>query len=280
MSEQTNVTPFANVDASLPTGAIAPVQVAKVDKPAGGLTVVDTDNATQIDLGFDLGDGVKVLALDVDLVIAFPDGTKVILPNLGMKLAGVNAPKLSVLGHAISKQLLLAQISDVSLAASHDMLAPPTPTQSQSTTPDSQPQTSQTPAPQAQAATAAVDVGPGQSAKIVSTKVADAEPHTDNQNTSNNPPAPIVPTTVQLNTSATPAPTPSKSQTTVAKSDLIEGTITAALYNYDTTTRKTLVAGGYEIDGAPGGAATSTSKTFTTQAATRSLSGSDAADLI
>lgn len=281
MSEQTTALPVTDVDTSLPTGTIAPAQVAKVDKPAGGLTVVDTDSANQIDLDFDLGAGVKVLALDVDLVIAFPDGTKVILPNLGMKLAGANAPKVSVLGHPISKQMLLAQISDVSLAASHDMLAPPTPTQTQIAAQESQPQTSQTPAPQAQPASAAVDVGPGQSAKIVSTKVVDTTPQTDNHNTTNNPPAPLVPITVQLNTTSTPTPTPTPSKTiTVAKSDLIEGTIEAALYNYDTTTQKALATGGTEVDGATGAAGTSTSKTYGSQAATRSLSGSSAADLI
>lgn len=56
----------------------------------GEIRVVDVQNADEIAFNFDLK-AVRISAIDVDLVIMFPDNSKLILPGLAMSLLGAKA---------------------------------------------------------------------------------------------------------------------------------------------------------------------------------------------
>ena len=86
-----------------------------VDKPeAGEVEVVDTQRATDILFNFNVEDGQLVI-LDVDVIILFADGSRIILPGFAMMMVGPTPPGISFLDVALDPQGFMALIEDVRL---------------------------------------------------------------------------------------------------------------------------------------------------------------------
>jgi Ca2+-binding RTX toxin-like protein len=89
-----------------------------IAKPeAGEVKVVDAASNQRLEFGFSLA-GVKIAALDVDVVLIFPDNSKIIIPGLALRLASVDAPELSFHDEAASADKILSLIGEVKLTDS------------------------------------------------------------------------------------------------------------------------------------------------------------------
>ncbi|WP_305883677.1 calcium-binding protein [Alsobacter ponti] len=98
--------------------ASARPEVLHVGKPPpGAIKLVDVSPDHDLAFDFAMAD-VKIAIVDVDLVIVFPDGARLILPGLAMKLMDPNAPVLHFVDGDVAGQNVFAQISDIHLSES------------------------------------------------------------------------------------------------------------------------------------------------------------------
>ena len=101
------------------TGAVTPVpqgEVVTVDRPPPGqLRIMDVAKAAHLKFAFGLQD-VKIIALDVDLILVFPDDSKIILPGMGLAAVSPQPPTLLFSEGTISAQKLITQIGDMKLS--------------------------------------------------------------------------------------------------------------------------------------------------------------------
>ena len=91
-------------------GQVDAVAIAR--PPSGELRVVDLDQRGEIDFDFP-AESVRVIALDVDIILAFSDGAKILLPHFGLTLTGPNPPKLRFSGRNVRSSDLLSTITEV-----------------------------------------------------------------------------------------------------------------------------------------------------------------------
>ena len=98
------------------TGAIASQAIASIPRPSEGtIRVIDTSGLAELNFNFPTS-SVHIAALDVDLVMVFPDNSKLILPNLALALLGSNPPKINFLGKPVPAQDVVGAINQVTLA--------------------------------------------------------------------------------------------------------------------------------------------------------------------
>ncbi len=90
--------------------------------PAGGLRVVDVNRIDAINFGFDFS-SAKVFVVDVDIVLVFPDGAKLVLPGMGLAATGPNPPLLKFGAEVIAPEQLLGSVTDVNLKPAVPALA-------------------------------------------------------------------------------------------------------------------------------------------------------------
>ncbi|MET0221342.1 MAG: calcium-binding protein, partial [Tardiphaga sp.] len=91
--------------------------ITSVHRPApGAISVVEVPPGAQLKLDFASGDA-KFAILDVDLVLAFPDGAKVILPGYAFNLVGADSSDASFSDKSVSPQQLLSLVDDLHLLA-------------------------------------------------------------------------------------------------------------------------------------------------------------------
>lgn len=83
----------------------------RIERPEAGQTLVRHSAEGRIDMAFPL-EGVKVELQDVDLVLKFPDGARVILLEFGLQLLLENASPLIVDNKPLDPQALLAMVQD------------------------------------------------------------------------------------------------------------------------------------------------------------------------
>ena len=89
------------------------VDAVAIARPAAGeLRVVDVERGGEIDFDFPV-DSVRVIALDVDIIFAFSDGAKILLPHFGLMLTGPNPPKLRFSGRSVRSMDMLSTITEV-----------------------------------------------------------------------------------------------------------------------------------------------------------------------
>ena len=87
-----------------------------IDRPAAGMVVLaETAQASKLAFKFAYS-GVKTAVLDVDLVLLFDDGSKIILPGLALRMLGGDAPRLLFLDGEIDPQMVIARVDEVQLA--------------------------------------------------------------------------------------------------------------------------------------------------------------------
>jgi len=87
-----------------------------IDKPAAGtVALAETAQAAKLAFKFAYA-GVKTAVLDVDLVLLFDDGSKILLPGLALRMLGGDAPRLSFLDGEIDPQMVIARVDEVQLA--------------------------------------------------------------------------------------------------------------------------------------------------------------------
>jgi Ca2+-binding RTX toxin-like protein len=87
-----------------------------VERPAeaNGVNVVPVGNAARIRFNFPLSDA-RIIVLDVDVVLVFSDGSKIILPGLAFDLVGPNAPNLLFGQEEVTAVRFLAAVGEVTL---------------------------------------------------------------------------------------------------------------------------------------------------------------------
>src|SRR4051794_3961938 len=91
--------------------------VTSVHRPApGAISVVEVPPGAQLKLDFASGDA-QFAILDVDLVLAFPDGAKVILPGYAFNLVGADSSDATFSDKSVSPQQLLSLVDDLHLLA-------------------------------------------------------------------------------------------------------------------------------------------------------------------
>ena len=94
---------------------IGAAQVLEVVRPQPGeLRIVDLDRSTDVAFGFSLEDA-RIIALDVDIIIAFTDGGKLLLPNLGLLATGAVPPNIRFAGRPVSWERVFSTITEVSI---------------------------------------------------------------------------------------------------------------------------------------------------------------------
>lgn len=88
------------------------MQIAR--PPAGSVQIADVQRAFAIKFGFDLSD-VKIAAVDVDLVLLFPDGGKLVLPGMALNLLSADPPRVSFNEAEVEPAVMMAQLGDIKL---------------------------------------------------------------------------------------------------------------------------------------------------------------------
>jgi Ca2+-binding RTX toxin-like protein len=83
--------------------------------PAGTYAVSEIAPGSKVAFAFALDDA-KIVALDVDLVLMFPDGAKIILPNYAFELVSGEASEVAFRDKEMDAQTFFASIADVKLA--------------------------------------------------------------------------------------------------------------------------------------------------------------------
>ncbi|MCA0407168.1 MAG: hypothetical protein LCH39_13580, partial [Proteobacteria bacterium] len=88
---------------------------AVIDRPPpGGYIVQEVSPGAKLKLNFNTSD-VRVAALDVDLLLLFPDGGKIVLPGYALNMLGSAGTEAIFLDKTLLSQDLLASIADVRL---------------------------------------------------------------------------------------------------------------------------------------------------------------------
>ncbi|MGL4635897.1 MAG: cadherin domain-containing protein, partial [Beijerinckiaceae bacterium] len=94
-----------------------------VVKPAPGAVILVESSQTQnVAFKFPFA-SAKLAILDVDLVVIFDDGGKVILPGLAVRMLGGDAPKLRFQDQDVDPSSVIARVGDVQLADQLPLLA-------------------------------------------------------------------------------------------------------------------------------------------------------------
>jgi len=101
----------ATVALAPPTDAV----VTSVHRPApGSISVVEVPQGAQLKLNF-ASTEAKFAVLDVDLVLLFPDGAKVIFPGYAFNLVGPESSEAVFSDKVVSPQQLLAFVDELRL---------------------------------------------------------------------------------------------------------------------------------------------------------------------
>jgi hypothetical protein len=105
-------------DAKSTAVALAPAiesVVTSVHRPSpGAINVVEVPPGAHLKLDFATTDA-KFAVLDVDLVLLFPDGAKIILPGYAFNLVGVDSADATFSDKTLTPQQLLASVDDLHL---------------------------------------------------------------------------------------------------------------------------------------------------------------------
>jgi Ca2+-binding RTX toxin-like protein len=96
--------------------ALATADAMTIDRPsAGQVKVIDLAGAKHLKFGFTLSD-CTVSILDVDVVLMFPDGGKLLLPAFVMQMITADPPKMQFGNLVVEPQSVIAAAGDVHLA--------------------------------------------------------------------------------------------------------------------------------------------------------------------
>ncbi|MER2605321.1 MAG: calcium-binding protein, partial [Siculibacillus sp.] len=259
------------------TGHAAGDVVTTINRPAAGaIQVVEVPPGSNLKFNFATGDA-KVIVLDVDLVLLFPDGGKVIIPGFAFDLVGSDSSEVTFLDKLLTSQQLLARVGEVKLMDDTGLQTvgsqgdtdgkkkgADSDEEKKEETPAAEPMP--TPTPPAPAA-------PG--AKL--TGVADFD----------KPPEDAAEASPRKTTDAIASPPASGSPPAQANSNTSndDGNVTAAklivsLYGVSGIKTSTLNSGGQEIRGAAAILPASTDKTYAVQQTPESITGTALGDVI
>lgn len=244
---------------------------AIVARPApGSVVVVDGASGAKLTFGFDLAD-CTVLALDVDIVLTFPDGAKIILPNLGMTAVGPKPPQLAFLAGEVDPQTLIGAISELHLAPIQSLIAPATGAAAQTDAQDAQsrsagegPGVDVGPAPLMRIARfAAPEEGaaPKLPEQIIKTALFEQQPikQLDGGGSQGAPEAPV----------GRPG-----------NDGVLRAKLAFDLFNTETSMMSPLPSGGFKFLGGTGGPTSSVASDYAGQSGSRRITGSSLADEI
>ncbi|WP_181699667.1 cadherin domain-containing protein, partial [Chthonobacter albigriseus] len=255
--------------------------VGLVKPAAGETTLVQIKEGEHVDLHFSL-DGVKIHLLDVDLVLLFPDGSRIVLLEFGLRLTSESSVSVAVEGQPISPQALLAQVGEfvASEVAS--------PLMSTAEAKGSQPEVKQKPE---QPETPPPPAEPQTVVEVVEVKAEPVRGSGDKKGstsfTSNgefdSPPPPINPPSSRPPADESPPPSPRDPPGDSWKDgdyDAPAPEITAVLLGATRSTSTDLAGGGRLIQGAAAVSPADTTDTYAVQAVADTITGGSGDDII
>jgi hypothetical protein len=87
-----------------------------IERPAAGAVIVaEASHAALLRMKFP-SKSMRVAVMDVDIVMVFEDGGKIILPGMALRVLGPNAPRLSFEDGEVTPQGFFARVDDVQLS--------------------------------------------------------------------------------------------------------------------------------------------------------------------
>ncbi|MBV6656358.1 MAG: hypothetical protein KI785_01190, partial [Devosiaceae bacterium] len=244
----------------------------KVDKPESGeVIVVDTARASDIDFQFSK-ELVNVVILDVDVILIFDDGSRVILPNFAMQLVGTTPPRLHFIDESVDPQGFLALIDDVRLVEEVPIMQV-TSIDSEESEAEAEQQDQAPPQPVPPASSTDVPVQAQGASPAVA---ADENPNTTTSTAQDeaSSDAPLTsPGTPQTETEASV-------EVDVDDASVLQAELTIDLLSLTGPSVSVLPNGGLEIRGMGAAEPADTDPAFTSQSAVETLTGSGGNDII
>ena len=105
----------SEITGTLGSAGRSAAEAMQIERPApGSVQIADVQRALAIKFGFDLAD-VKIMAVDVDLVLVFPDGGRLVLPGLALSLLSAEPPQIAFNEEAIEPHEFISRLGDVKL---------------------------------------------------------------------------------------------------------------------------------------------------------------------
>jgi Cadherin domain/RTX calcium-binding nonapeptide repeat (4 copies) len=113
---QNGVAPGSGVTvAALASAGNAVLDVLVIERPAAGqMKIVETAAARLLKFSFDLS-SCKITVLDVDAILIFPDGGKIVMPNFALQMVIANPPVMQFDAATVEPHILLARAGDIKL---------------------------------------------------------------------------------------------------------------------------------------------------------------------
>ena len=250
--------------------------VTTIHRPAAGsIQVVEVPPGSNLKFDFATAD-TKVVVLDVDLVLLFPDGGKVIIPGFAFDLVGSGESEVAFLDKLLTSQELLARVGDVRLMDDSGL-----PTMGSSGDAEGEKKAAGASEEKAEAAPPtppvqqAVPAAPG--AKLTGVADFDTPPEDAGEM-----PRKATDNISAAASSGAPPSAPANENTGNGSGD---GNVKAAdlkitLLGVSDVKTTPLVSGGLEIRGAAAVTAATTDKTFSVQQQAETLTGTAAGDVI
>jgi Ca2+-binding RTX toxin-like protein len=103
------------VVAALASAGNVVADVILIDRPAPGqMKIVETAAARLLKFSFDLSN-CKITVLDVDAILVFPDGGKIVMPNFALQMLVASPPVIQFDAITVEPHVLLARAGDIKL---------------------------------------------------------------------------------------------------------------------------------------------------------------------
>ncbi|MEM9207047.1 MAG: calcium-binding protein, partial [Pseudomonadota bacterium] len=83
--------------------------------PAGMIEVIETAGLDEIEFAFVLED-IRVMVLDIDVVLVFPDGAKIVLPGLALDVVTSDPPQMRFADLDITSDTFVSRIGEINLS--------------------------------------------------------------------------------------------------------------------------------------------------------------------
>ncbi len=101
--------------AAFASAGTALADVLVIDRPAAGqMKIVETAAARLLKFSFDLS-SCKITVLDVDAILVFPDGGKIVMPNFALQMVVASPPVMQFDAVTVEPHVLLARAGDIKL---------------------------------------------------------------------------------------------------------------------------------------------------------------------
>ena len=250
--------------------------VTTIHRPAAGsIQVVEIPPGANIKFDFNTAD-TKVVVLDVDLVLLFNDGGKIIIPGFAFDLVGTGQSEVAFLDKLLSSQELLAKVGEVRLMDDSNLPSVGSASKENEGAKEEKAEEKAPDAPPTPPAQQAVPAAPG--AKL--TGVADFDKPPEDPGELAKKPTDTIITAASSGSPPSSNHTSDNSGTGNGDGNVVAVKLDVTLLGVSGVKSTPLVSGGQDIRGAAAVTAATTDKTFSVQQTPETLVGTAAGDVI